>query len=78
MEVKDIIPTGKFTKAQLDLLKLFSREVPDENWIEIKTLISKYFADKASEEMDKLFEQNGWGEEKIEEWSKEHMRTPYK
>ncbi|SFQ17335.1 hypothetical protein [Parafilimonas terrae] len=78
MEVKDIIPTGKFTKAQLDLLKLFSREMPEENWIEIKTLISKYFAEKASDEMDKLFEENGWGEEKIEEWSKEHMRTPYK
>jgi len=41
-------------------------------------LISKYFAEKASDEMDKLFEQNGWGEEKIEEWGKEHMRTPYK
>ena len=78
MEVKEIIPTGKFTKAQLDLLKLFSREVPEENWIEIKTLLSNYFAEKASDEMDKLFEQNGWGEKKIEEWSKEHMRTPYK
>jgi hypothetical protein len=78
MDVKEILPTGKFTSAQLDLLKLFSREVPEENWIEIKSLISKYFADKASDEMDKLFEQNGWSEEKIEEWSKEHMRTPYK
>ena len=78
MEVKEIIPTGKFTKAQLDLLKLFSREMPEENWIEIKSLISKYFADKASDEMDRLFEQNGWGEEKIREWSTEHMRTPYK
>ena len=60
------------------MLKLFSREVPEEDWIEIKNLISKYFAEKASDEMDKLFEQNGWGEEKIEEWGKEHMRTPYK
>jgi len=78
MDAKEIIPKGKFTNAQLDLLKLFSRDVPEENWIEIKNLISKYFAEKATAEMDKLFEQNGWDERKIKEWSEEHMRTPYK
>lgn len=35
----------------------------------------QYFAAKATEEMDKLFEENGWGDEKIEEWSKAHFLT---
>ena len=78
MDVKEIIPSGKFTNAQLDLLKLFSRDVPEENWIEIKDLISRYFAEKAIMQMDKFFEQNDWGEGKIKEWSEEHMRTSYK
>jgi hypothetical protein len=27
--------------------------------------------------MDKLFEENGWDDSKLDEWSDEHMRTPY-
>ena len=77
MEVKDIIPTGKFTKTQLELLKMFSTDLPEEDWEEVRELLSKHFLMKARSEMDALFEEKGWGEEKIEEWSKEHMRTPY-
>lgn len=78
MEIQEIMPSGKFTKAQLDLLKLFSKNIPDKEWIEIKHLISKYFAEKATLEMDELFEEKGWNEFKIKEWSDEHMRTAYK
>ncbi len=78
MGTAEITPEGKFTEAQLDLLKLFSRNIPDNEWIEIKHLISKYFAEQATKEMDHFFEEKGWGKEKIKEWSEEHMRTPYK
>lgn len=78
MDVKELLPTGKFTEAQLDLLKLFSRDVPDESWKEIRHLIGNYFANKATQEMDKFLEEQGWGQDKLDEWSKEHMRTPYK
>ncbi|MBS1642312.1 MAG: hypothetical protein JST94_12605 [Bacteroidetes bacterium] len=77
MQVNEITPTGKFTKAQLDLLKLFSKDMPDETWVELRHVISQHFANKATAEIDKIFEENNWGQEKIEEWSKEHMRTPY-
>jgi len=33
--------------------------------------------DKATEEMNQLFEQKGWNEDKINEWATTHMRTPY-
>lgn len=77
MEVKEIIPTGRFTRAQLDLLKMFSNQIPDKDWEAIRDYAKHYFAQRATEEMDKLFEENGWGEEKIEEWANTHMRTPY-
>jgi len=78
MAVEEIIPTGKFTQAQLELLRMFSKQYPDNVWVEIKDLLSKYFMEKATAEMDILFDQKGWAEDKIEEWAKEHVRTPYR
>jgi len=70
--------TKGLTNLQLELLKIFSFEIKEEQLLEIKTMLSNYFADKVTNDVDKLFEEKGWGDEKIEEWSKEHMRTKYK
>lgn len=78
MNTNEIAPEGRFTEAQLDLLRLFSRNIPDESWKEIRQIISAYFLSKATEEMDKLMEEKEWGVKKLEEWKEEHMRTPYK
>ena len=67
----------KLSNIQLELLKVFSLDLSEEQLVEIKDLLSKYFADKVSDGMDKLFEENNWGEEQIEKWSEEHMRTKY-
>lgn len=75
--ITEIIPTGKFTKPQLELLRIFSKEMPDKVWEDLNNMISKYFMDLASTEMDRLFDEKGWGSEKIDEWAKEHMRTGY-
>lgn len=77
MEVKEIIPTGRFNKIQLELLKMFAADIDEKDWEAIRDFAKKYFAAKLTNEMDKLFEENGWGDEKIEEWSKAHLRTPY-
>ncbi len=47
----------------------------DEQVKKIKSLLIPNFAEKVTSEMDALFEANDWGKEKIEEGSKEHMRT---
>jgi hypothetical protein len=67
----------KLSNLQLELLKVFSFDLSEEQIKEIKSLLSAYFADKVTSEMDDLFQANNWGEEKIKEWSKEHMRTKY-
>ncbi len=69
---------NQLTHLQLELLKLFSFEVSEAQIKDIKQILAKYFEQKITEDMDKLFEQNNWDESKIEEWSQEHMRTPYK
>ena len=65
------------SNLQLELLRVFNFELSEEQLKEIRALLADYFASKASSEMDTLFEEKGWDEGKIEEWSKEHMRTEY-
>jgi hypothetical protein len=67
----------RLTNLQIELLEVFKYELSEEQIKEIRSLLVNYFADKVTNDIDKLFEQNNWGEEKIEEWSKEHMRTKY-
>jgi hypothetical protein len=76
METQDK-PT-KLTNLQLELLKIFSRELPDEELLEIKNILSAYFAEKATKEMDRLWDEKGWTQETMQQWLNEHMRTPYK
>ena len=52
-------------------------DLSDEQLLEIKSLLTNYFAQKATEEMDKIFEENNWGHEQIDKWANEHMRTKY-
>jgi hypothetical protein len=42
------------TNLQLELLKIFNYNLNDEQLIEIKELLSNYFAQKATGEMDKV------------------------
>jgi hypothetical protein len=69
--------TKQLSNLQIELLRVFNFELSEEQLKEIRALLADYFAEKVTSEMDALFEANDWGEEKIEEWSKEHMRTKY-
>lgn len=64
----------KFTPLQLELLRMFSRNPTEQELTDIKNLIACYYADKASDEMDRLWEERGYTDETMQEWAKEHMR----
>ena len=66
------------TNLQLELLKLFAREVSEEDLLEIKRMLVKFFAEKAMDEADKIWEEKGWTDEDAERLSNTRMRTPYK
>jgi DNA-binding FadR family transcriptional regulator len=67
----------KLTNLQLELIKLFAYQIPDSQIIEIKDLLAKYFAEAASKEMDKLWEENQWNNETMENWLEEHNRISH-
>lgn len=58
------------TNLQLELLKLYSLDLPEESLLDIKRLIARYFADKAADEMDRLWEEKDWNNETMDEWLK--------
>ncbi len=62
---------------QLEMLELFSQKVDNDDLLEIKQLIVKYFAEKAIHEADKVWDEKGWTNETMEEFLNMHERTPY-
>ncbi len=65
------------TNLQIELLKTFSRPIPDEQVMEIKQLLADYFAQKVDESVDALFAEKGWDAHTAAQWAQEHNRTPY-
>lgn len=66
--------SGKLTNLQLELLKIFKYDLNENQLKDIKSILGKYFAETASTEMDKLWEQEGWSDETMEQWANEHVR----
>lgn len=65
-------------EAQLSILRLLGRMKSVEQVKELRQIISNYYAQKATEEMDRLCAVGEWSEEKNDAILNEHLRTPYK
>ena len=50
----------KLTNLQLELMKMFSYQLDEHQLVEVKSILSAYFADKATIEMDKLWNEKKW------------------
>jgi len=55
------------SNLQIELLQLYSQGVSDKDLISIERLIAQYFADQASDEMDKIWEKKYWSNETMDE-----------
>jgi hypothetical protein len=63
------------SNIQQELLKLYSRDIPDEDLLAIKQIMAEYFARKAEARMEELWDEKGLTAEEMEAWAKEHNRT---
>lgn len=52
-------------------------KVDETQQMEISHLLADYFAERAFDAADELWNRGMIGEQTIEEWKQEHMRTPY-
>ena len=56
------------TNLQFELLKYFQYEVKEDELLEIKRLLSDFFAIKAMDEMDNLWVEQGLSNETMDTW----------
>jgi len=62
------------SNLQLELLKLYSNGISEQQLFEIKLLLARYFAEKATDAMDKIWDEQDLTAETMIEWSHEHYR----
>ena len=63
--------------AQLELLDALNNINSEDELNEFKNVLAHYFANKAQKAIDALWDEGVINDETIEQWVKEHMRTPY-
>jgi len=68
----------KLSNLQLELLKLFARNISEKDLLKIKDLLVQYFAKKATDAANKVWDEKGWTDKDAERMLNTHMRTPYK
>ena len=63
------------SNLQLELLRLYGNGVSEESLREIKAILAKYFADKATDAMDQVWDEKGLTEQTMIDWTNEHNRA---
>jgi hypothetical protein len=66
-----IEPSQKLSNLQLELLKIFSRDISDMELMDIRRLLTRYFMERAVKNADEIWEQKGYSKELMEQWLKE-------
>jgi len=64
--------------AQLDVLSLVRGINTEADYNDFRNMLARYFAAKAQNAIDAMWENGQINEQTIEEWGKTKMRTPYR
>ena len=67
-----------FTPFQVEMLELVSRVSSEAEMQDIRRMLGQYFAKRAEDAIDRLWDEGKLNDNVMEEWKSEHMRTPYR
>jgi hypothetical protein len=59
------------SNLQLELLKLYSTNLSQNELVELKRVLANYFARKAIKEADRIWEEKGLSNEEMKKWLNE-------
>jgi len=62
------------SNLQLELLKVYSRQIADEDVVAIRKMLADYFAQKAIKIADEAWDEKGWSATDADILAKEHNR----
>jgi len=68
MQTSEILTGNKLSSLQLELLKIYSFNPAENELIEIKKILAKFFADKLSTMVNKAIEIKGITELELDNW----------
>ena len=66
------------SNLQLEILKAFSHQLNDEDLSQLKHVLADFFAQKAIQAADKVWDEEHWDKEKATHLLQTKLRTPYK
>lgn len=72
------VQSKPFTPFQIEMLEMVSRISSEREMQDIRRMFGQYFAKRAEDALDRLWDEGVLDESVMEEWKNEHMRTPYK
>ena len=67
-----------FTQFQIEMLELVAKVTSEREMTDIRRMLGQYFAKRAEDAIDQLWDEGVLNESVIEGWKNEHMRTPYR
>jgi hypothetical protein len=53
------------SNVQIELLRLFSAEIPEKHLLELKTMMASYLLEKAQDTADSIWVERGYSDEKL-------------
>jgi hypothetical protein len=59
------------SNVQMELLKLFSTNLSDNELMELKDMLARFYADKAIARADRIWDEKGLSNEDMEKWLNE-------
>jgi len=63
-----MVEQHSITNVQLELLKIYSRDIPDDELFEVKNMLAKYFAGKAVKAANKVWDEKNLTNDDMNEW----------
>lgn len=63
-----------FNNAQLELLKVFSHNLPENELLALKKLISNFFAEKLINQADKKWDEMQWSDADMDQMLEQKLR----
>ena len=67
----------KFNQDQRDVLNVVSLLKSDEDVKALRKVLIDFVNNRLQQELDKLWDSDEWSEEKLQQMSKENLRTHY-
>lgn len=64
-----------FSNLQLELLKVFSVSLSDEELLEVRRVLMQHFGQKATEAANQVWDEQGWTDEKVDELLNTKLRA---